>query len=377
MTQTDCMISYLPLSHIAEQMTTIHGPLYSGATVWFSEGIERLAENLKEVRPTIFLGVPRVWEKIQAAMINRARDNNFVQKKIVQWAKNVGQDHYRRLEEGMAPSIWFNLADKFVFRKIKRALGLDRCRLQVTAAAPISKATLEYFISLNIPLYEIFGMSECSGPTTISLPKEFKIGATGKPIFGSQIKISEDNEILIKGPHVFKGYLHNKTETKNVIDEDSWLHSGDIGYIDSENYLKITGRKKNIIITAGGENIAPEMIENKLTTITGLEHAVVIGDQKKYLSALLTLSSDALVISKNLGSEASNLVDLCRCNKFEKYLEKQIGSINTQMARVQTIKRFSVLKTSFTEEAGELTPTLKTKRSVIIEKFAEEISKLY
>ena len=220
-------------------------------------------------------------------------------------------------------------------------------------------------------------MSECSGPTTISLPGQSKIGTAGRPIHGTFVKVANDDEILIKGPHIFLGYLHNQTATVQTLDQDGWLHSGDLGSIDNKGYLSITGRKKNILITAGGENIAPEMLENKLKAIPGIEHIVVIGDQKKYLSALLTLSQEALTIAKEIKSPNQTLKGLTQCPLFHNYIQKQLDIINQSVARVQSIKKFMILNKTFSEEKNELTPTLKIKRHIIYKHYANEIGQLY
>lgn len=374
----DILISYLPLSHVAEQMTTIHGPMYAGSTVYFAECLDKLGENLKEVRPTLFLGVPRVWEKIQAKMGQKAQAASPLKRKIAAWAKAVGLAEAEDVIHGKEPSWKFKVAKKLVFDKVREALGLDRCRLQVTAAAPISKDTLNYFLSLNIPLYEIFGMSECTGPATISQPGEYKCGRAGRVISGGQVRIADDGEILIKGRHVFKGYLHNEEATREAIDEDGWLHTGDLGDLDEDGYLAITGRKKNLIITAGGENIAPEMIENKLKALSFVEQAVVVGDRRKYLTTLLTLDWEAAKGELTRAqSQAKSLEEACRCQRFNAYVEEQLSTVNKSIARVQTIKKFSLLPYTFSEEGGDLTPTMKVKRAKVIQKFAQEIEVMY
>lgn len=373
----DVFLSYLPLSHIAEQMTTIHGPLHVGYDVSFAESLEKLPQNLLEVRPTVFLGVPRVWEKIQAKMMEKGAQASPLKKKIAKWAKSVGLQCGEDKEKQNA--LAYRVAKKLVYTKVRQALGLDRCRIQVTAAAPIGKETLEFFISLGIPLYEIFGMSECSGPATISFPGQFKLGKCGKSFQGAETKIADDGEVLMRGRHVFMGYLHNDEATRETIDEDGWLHSGDIGVLDKEGYLGITGRRKNLIITAGGENIAPEMLENKLKTIPEVEQAVVVGDRKKYLTALLTLNPEAvsMVTRHQIPTAAKTTQELAQCEKFHKYIYSQIEQLNQSVARVQTIKNFRILPTSFSEEGGELTPTMKVKRGVVLKKFSSEIEAMY
>lgn len=374
---SDRILSYLPLSHIAEQMITIHGPLAMGCEIWFAESIDKLKENLSEVRPTLFLGVPRVWEKIQDAMQKKGAAGSKLQKAVGAFAKKVGLEHGQRLLQGKPGHPLFPIVDKIIFSKVRKALGLDACRIQVTAAAPISEETLNYFLSVNLPLYELYGMSECAGPTTLSLPEAYKLGKVGRAIHGAELKIASDGEILIRGPHVFKGYLHDQGATNQAVDPQGYLHSGDVGEIDHEGYLQITGRKKNIIITAGGENIAPEMLENKLKTILGVEQVVVIGDHKKYLSCLFTLSDTALAMATSVGSAAKNKKDLSKCPSFHTYLEKELEKVNKEVARVQTIKNFYILGKDFTEDGGELTPTMKIKRNIVLEKYSKEIHALY
>lgn len=373
----DRTISYLPLSHIAEQMTSIHGPLVTGACVCFAESLDKLPDNLREVRPTLFLGVPRVWEKIQQKMIEKASANSSLKKVIAKMARKIALANTDKMERGEKKSFWFGLADKVVYTKVREALGLDQCRLQVTAAAPISKETLSFFLSLNIPLYEIYGMSESSGPATLSYPGQFRVGKAGVVMPGGEVKIAEDGEILIRGDHVFKGYLHDEVESNKILDAEGWLHSGDIGSFDEEGFLSVTGRKKNILITAGGENVAPEMLENKINAIPGVEQAVVIGDHRKYLSALLTLSSEALPIAQNLRSSARSREELAECPVFKSYLDEKIEELNTSVARVQTIKKYSILPEPFSEGRGELTPTMKIKRKIICENYEKSIDALY
>ncbi len=373
----DILISYLPLSHIAEQMICLHGPLLVGSCVSFAESMEKLGENLREIRPTIFFGVPRVWEKIQEKMVEKASQNSALKKSLAKWCRAQGT-RVMLNPNSRNRDLRFGIADKLVFSKVRAALGLDRCRLAATAAAPISYSTLEFFWSLNIPIYEIYGMSESTGPSAMSLPGNVKAGLVGKTLAGTEIKIGPDGEILVRGNHVFKGYLYDEASTKECLTSDGWLHSGDIGEFDSEGYLKITGRKKNIIITSGGENIAPEMLENKCKSIQGVAHAVVVGDQQKYLSLLIALDpNEVKVVGKHVGSKANSIEELSNCSKYQAYVQNELNHINKGLARVQTIKAFSILPNDFTEESGELTPTLKVKRNYVIKKYQTTISKLY
>lgn len=371
-------VSYLPLSHIAEQVLTIHGPMAMGAVVYFSESLEKLGETLAEVRPTVFMGVPRVWEKIQAKMVTAGAASSPTKKKIAAWARKIGLASGYAEQRGAARPLLRPIAKKLVFDKVRERLGLDRARICVTSAAPIAKDTLEFFLSLGIPLLEVYGMSECTGPATYSPPDNYRTGKCGFTLPGTEIKIAEDGEICMRGKHVFKGYLKDEASTRSTIDEDGWLHSGDIGAFDDGGFLQITDRKKDLLITAGGENIAPQVLEGHLKSIPVVAQAVVVGDRKKYLSALLTLDPERV---KNeaaaAGSSAQTVSEAARCEKFTRHLQTQVDAVNGRLARVQTIKRFVVIPNEFTIDGGELTPTMKIKRKVVNEKYKGEIEALY
>jgi len=371
-------ISYLPLSHIAEQMTTVHGPMALGSIVYFAETLEKLGETLQEVRPTLFLGVPRVWEKIQAKMVAAGAQAKPVQKKLVAWAKKTGLAAGYAEQRGEARPLLLPIAQKLIFDKVRKRLGLDRARICVTSAAPISKDTLEFFLSLGIPLLEVYGMSECTGPATYSDPNDYKTGKCGKCLPGGELKLAEDGEICMRGPHVFKGYLKDPEATKAALDADGWLHSGDIGEFDADGFLKITDRKKDLLITAGGENIAPQVLEGHLKAIPVVAQAVVIGDRRKFLSALVTLDPDRVTTeAQAAGSPAKSPEDAARCEKFRRHLDKQIQEVNGRLARVQAIKKFVILPRDLSIDGGELTPTMKVKRKVVNEKYKKEIEGMY
>ncbi len=375
---TDVLVSYLPLSHIAEQMVSLHGPLNLGACTCFAESLDKLGENLREVRPTYFLAVPRVWEKIQAKMVATGANNSPLKKKIAAWARGVGLAAGFAEQEGRGKPMLHGLAKKLVFDKVRLALGLDRCKLQITSAAPISRDTLEFFLSLGIPIYEVYGMSECTGPATISLPGRYKTGKAGFCLPGAELKIAADGEVCMRGKHVFNGYLKNDDATAEALDDDGWLHSGDIGEIDDKGFLQITDRKKDLIITAGGENIAPQLIEGQLKSIPVVAAAVVIGDRRKFLSALLTLDPERLATdAKTAGSPATTVAEAAGCATFRAWLQTRIDGVNSKLARVQTIKRFEILDGEFSIEGGELTPTMKVKRKVVNSKYERQIEGMY
>src|SRR6185436_4599108 len=285
----DDLISYLALSHVAEQVVSLHSPMATGGCSWFAESLEKLGENLREVRPHVFFAVPRVWEKMQAAIQAAGAQNTGLKKKIAAWARGVGLAGGRAEQEGRPKPIFYPVARQLVFSKVREKLGLDRARVCATSTAPISVETLELFASLGIPILEVYGMSECTGPATFSLADRYRYGKVGRAIEGTEVVTAEDGEVLMRGPHIFLGYFKNEQATREVVDSGGWLHSGDIGEIDADGFLKITDRKKELIITSGGKNIAPAIIEGKLRQIPAVSQAVVIGDRRNYLVALVTL----------------------------------------------------------------------------------------
>ena len=374
----DQVLSYLPLSHIAEQMVSVHGPMLLAGCVWFAESIELLGDNLRECRPSFFLGVPRVWEKIQAKMVAKGSQNTGLKKKISAWARKVGLEAGYASQRGQSMPFTYGIADKLVYSKVREALGLDNARFCVTSAAPISKDTLEFFLSLGLPVLEIYGMSECTGPATVSLPHKYKTGKAGFCLPGGEMKIADDGEVLMRGNHIFMGYMKNEEATKETIDEEGWLHSGDIGTIDEDGFLQITDRKKELIITAGGENIAPQVIEGQLKSIGVVAQAVVIGDRRKYLSALFTLDPEQVgAVATAAGSPARDPAAAASCDAFKSHLQKQLDGVNAKLARVQTIKKWTIIPQEFTPEGGELTPTMKLKRRVVNEKYGDQIEAMY
>jgi len=377
---TDQIISYLPLSHIAEQVISLHVPTLVGATSWFAESMDLLGQNLAEARPTVFVGVPRVWEKIQAKMVTAGTQNPWLKKKIAAWARKKGLAAGYAQQDNLPKPSMIDLADKLVFSKVREKLGFDRCRLFISTAAPISLDTLEFFLSLGIPITEVYGMSECTGPGTLSLPETFKYrtGWAGPVLNNAKISIAEDGEVLMRGRHVFQGYFKNEEATAGSIDKDGWLHSGDIGTIDNKGFLKITDRKKELLITTGGENIPPQVLEGKLKSIPIINQVVVIGDQRKYLTALFTLDPDRIeqeaVAAK---SSAKTMEEIYICEKFKKYLQKQVDRINSDLAQVQAIKKFIILPVELSIEGDELTPTMKLKRRIINKKYEKQIESMY
>jgi len=374
----DCSLSYLPLSHIAEQMFSIHGPITNGTAVYYAESIEKVPDNLKEVQPTVFFGVPRIWEKFHAGITAKLKEATGVKKKLVDWAQGVGRRVAEERMYGREPSgalaVQYRLADKLIYSKLNPAIGLGRARCCFSGAAPIAKEVIEFFSGLDIVILEVYGQSEDCGPTSFNQPGRFRFGTVGPAIPGVDVKIAEDGEILVKGPNVFLGYYKDEEATNDAL-IDGWLHSGDLGKLDEDGFLHITGRKKEIIITAGGKNITPKNLESSLKNHELINEAVVIGDRRKYLSVLLTLDPEASEKwAKEQGLNGSSLHDE---PKLRAEIQKAVDETNSHFARVEQLKKFKVLPRNFTIEDGELTPTLKVKRNVVHEHFADEIESMY
>jgi long-chain acyl-CoA synthetase len=375
----DEILSYLPLSHIAEQANTVLIPLTIGSVVNYCHEGLKVADYLKEVRPMVFFGVPRVWERFYAGVGAKMQEAEGVKAKIAGWARGVGTKATAVRNAGDSPGgllgIQDQIADKLVFSKLREALGLDRCRVFISGAAPASLEILEFMGSLGIIICEIYGQSEGTGPTSSNLPGAVKFGSVGKPLPGVEVKLGPDDEIIFRGKNVFAGYSKDQVATDECL-IDGWLHSGDLGSFDSDGYLTITGRKKDIIITSGGKNIAPKNIEGALTALELVGHAVCIGEQQRYLTALITLEPEAA--KRFAEAHGEDLAMLHASDALRGHLEKEIADkVNNQFARVEHVRNFRVLADEFTVETGELTPTFKIKRNVVNDMYAGEIEKVY
>jgi long-chain acyl-CoA synthetase len=375
---SDCSLSYLPLSHIAEQMFSVHGPPTWGGSIYFAESLEKVPENLKEVQPTVFFGVPRIWEKFHSGISGKLAAATGVKKRLVDWARKVGSKVSELRCRGEEPTgllaIEYKAADRLVFSKLKPAIGLGRARFCVSGAAPIAREVLEFFASLDIIVLEVYGQSEDCGPTSFNRPGKTRFGTVGPALEGVEVKIADDGEILVRGPNVFLGYLKEPEATAETL-KDGWLCSGDLGAFDPDGFLSITGRKKEIIITAGGKNIAPKNIEAALKNHPLVSEAVVIGDRRKFLTALVTLDPEAAVgFAKERGIDDKTVHASPQLNAE---IQRAVDEVNQELARVETVKKFTVLEKPFSIDAGELTPTLKVKRKVVNERYAREIEAMY
>jgi long-subunit acyl-CoA synthetase (AMP-forming) len=375
----DTQISYLPLSHVAEQMLTMYLPMMYGGTIYFERVLDNLGETLRAARPAVFLGVPRVWEKIQAKIMAVAAQNSWLKRRIGKWAKGVGLAGGLAEQQGNPKPLLYPLADRLVFSKVRSTLGLDRCKIALSSTAPINRDTLEFFLSLGVVICEIYGMSECTGPATICSPRRYRTGKAGYALPGAGVRIARDGEICIRGPNVFMGYLKDDAATAECLDEDGWLRSGDIGTLDGEGFLQVTDRKKELIITAGGKNVAPAVIEAALKSVPAISQAVVIGDRRKFLSALVTLDPERLADE----ARAAGLGDVTDPRSaadsvaFRAHILKLVEAASAGLSRVETVRKITILPQELSEEGGELTPTLKVKRRVINEKYADQIEAMY
>ncbi|HIP72910.1 MAG TPA: long-chain fatty acid--CoA ligase, partial [Anaerolineae bacterium] len=380
-TPGDTAVSYLPLSHIAEQLLTVHGPPTSGYAIYFAQfpPQDHLVSNLQEAQPTLIFGVPRIWEKFQTGVAATLSQATGAKAKLVNWAQNVGSQVTELRNRGEEPSgllaMQHKLANKLVFSKVKAGLGLSRARIMLTAAAPISPEILHFFGSLDLNVMEVYGQSEGTGLTTANIPGANKVGTVGQAWPETKVKIADDGEIVLKGPNVFLGYFKDPEATAADL-QDGWLHSGDLGEMDEDGYVKIIGRKKEIIITSGGKNIAPKNIEAALKDIDIIAQAVVIGERRRYITALLTLDEEhAVQFAREHGLEGKTLHDNA---VVIDYVQMQIDEkVNPLFARVEQVRKFTILPRDFTVEDGELTPTLKIKRRVVNEHFAEDIEAMY
>lgn len=395
---TDTVVSYLPASHIAANVLDCMGPMATPVTVYLAgrDALKgSLVDRLKQVRPTCFYAVPRVWEKIHERMVGMRTGMNPIALFISNWAKWIGlqasvaEDAGRRMPFGTA------IAERLVFSNVKKALGLDRARLVVNTAAPLQPSTNEYFRSLRLKIFDIYGMSESTGALTASKKDQYRAGSVGKPGLGMELKLHKkdevtgEGELCFRGRNVFIGYLGNEEESKAALDSDGYLHTGDLATVDEDGFVFITGRAKEIIVTSGGENVAPSLIEAALkNAMPAISRAFAVGDTQKYVSCLLVpfiddggaLSGPAAAVSDSAKTAADAATD----EKWKEYVEKGIAEANKNaISNVATVKRFCILPEDFSVEPrtgmakGELTPTMKVKRKVVVQNFAEIIQTMY
>jgi len=377
----DETISFLPLNHVYEQIFDLMMHLSVGHIVNFTENTDTVMNDLRDVSPTLFHAVPRIWEKYHSGIVLKMADATFLKRTIFGIAFKIGSAYNNcKLAKKPVPfylNIAYGLAYFCVFWKLKERLGFDRVRLGFSGAAPISHEILKFFQSIGIPIREGYGLTETTGITHISDEEHFKLGTVGRALPGSEVMIADDGEILIRHGGIFKGYFKEEAATAAALEGD-WFHTGDVGEIDSEGYLKITDRKKDLIITAGGKNVAPQYIENLLKFSPYINDAVVIGDRRKFISALIVIDEENVVkYAQDHKVQYTTFASLTRTEEVLKLIEDEITKVNKQIARVENIRRFRLLDKKLYTEDGEVTPTMKVKRKAIAEQYKDLIEEMY
>ena len=379
--ETDQVLSFLPLCHIFERLFSVFIHITHAYTVNFIERPDTVTDNMIEISPTVGYAVPRIWEKYYSGIRIRMSHATWFKRMVFNIALNIGKSR-ASLAMDFKPipthlNGLYRLAYLAVFRKLRERLGFDRLRIAYSGAAPISAEVLRFFQSIGINLIEGYGQTEATGVTTISRVGHVKFGAVGQPVPGTSVKIADDGEILVKSPSVFKGYFNNTGSTRETI-VNGWLRSGDMGEIDEDGFLRITDRKKDIIVTAGGKNIAPQYIENMLKSSIYINDAVVIGDRRKFISALVMIDEDNVVkYAQDQKIQFSTYKDLTLSPHILKLIQSEVDGVNERLARVENIRKFSILPKKLYEEDGEVTPTMKVKRKYVNEAFKDLIEEMY
>jgi len=376
----DEQLAFLPLCHIAERTFTSFLPLRSGAIANFAESIETVPENVREVAPTTFFAVPRIWERFYSGIAIRMKEATWIGRTAYKWAIGIGLKVAEAELDGRTPSpllkLAYRVADFLVLDNIKRAIGMHRIRFAGTGAAPIAPDLIKWYRALGVDMREVYGQTENCGLAT-GMPNRIKLGTVGVTAPHTESRISPEGEILLRGPHIFMGYLNQPEKTAETLC-DGWLHTGDVGIKDNEGYVRITDRMKDIIITAGGKNITPSEIENQLKFSPYISDAVVIGDKRKFLSCLVMIDYDN--VSKHAQDSNVPFTDfasLCRTREVQDLIWTEIERVNAGFARVETIKKFRLIEQQLTPEDDEVTPTMKLKRKFVSEKYKAMIDGMY
>jgi long-chain acyl-CoA synthetase len=377
--EDDELLSYLPLSHIFERLLSVINAIAVGYTVSFAESTNTVPQDLQELQPTFFAGVPRVWEKFMAGVEIRMEDASRLKRAIYrQWMRRGREMAQKRLR-GQKPSpILYGIGWLLLYRSLRKKLGLSRVRDAISGAAPIAPQVLEWFWAIGVPVREGYGQTEGTALGTLNPLDDVRIGTVGRPVVGVELRIAADGEILIRSQGVFAGYLNNPRATAETVDGDGWLHTGDVGVLDEDGFLHITDRKKDIIITSGGKNISPAEIENKLKVSPYVKEAIVIGDRRKYLTALIGIEYDTVGnwASKH-GVPFTTYADLSSKPEVRQLIQECVDAVNVELAQVETIKKFEMLPEELDQEEGQLTATQKVKRAAIAQQFGEVIERMY
>ena len=379
--ETDVLLSFLPLSHVFERLGGHYVPLFSGAKIAYAESTFTVAQNMQEVAPTVMLSVPRLYETMHDRILRAVQEGSSLKQKIFHWGVSVGSSVSSAIQQGKKPSAMLrlqqNIADKLVFAKLKAATG-GRLRFFVSGGAALPQAIAEFFHAAGILILEGYGLTETSPVISMNYPDKWKFGTVGAPVPGVEVRIAEDGEILTRGPHVMKGYFNNEAATAEVIDGEGWFHTGDIGIIDADGFVKITDRKKNIIVLSNGKNVAPQPIESELVQSPFISQIMVVGSDRKNLAALIVPNFDALKAWASENSiETDDLSAMLQAREVQQHIQREIRSRLTDFADFEQVRRFVLLEKEFSQEADEMTPTLKLKRNVIIKKYSDVIEEMY
>jgi long-chain acyl-CoA synthetase len=373
----DILLLYLPLAHNFGRCLHLLAA-YVGFTIAFCPDPLRVGEVAPAVRPTVLPSVPRVYEKVHTAVLASFDEATGVKRRLIDWALDVGKQVSRLRQEGRPVprglALQHRLADRLVYSKVKNRLG-GRLRFGISGGAPLAKAIAEFFHVLDIPILEGYGTTECTTASNVNMLGRFRFGTVGPALPGIELRLEDDGELLVRSSTVFAGYYKDPEGTRAVLDDDGWLHTGDIGSIDEDGFVTITDRKKDILVTAGGKNVAPQNIENDLKASKYVSQAVVLGDRKPYVAALITL--DEPEVRKALGATEAPLEELAGDEGVRQLVQGVVDDVNRDRSRFEQIKRFTILPRDFSAEEDEITPTLKLRRRVVQEHFADEIEELY
>ena len=378
---TDEVLSFLPLCHIFERLFSVLLHIVYGYTVNFVERPDTVADNLREISPTIAYGVPRMWEKLHSVVLIRMADATWFKRMVFNSAIKIGRAHAKRdlaqLPVSLPLRLGYWLAHLLVFRKLKERLGLERVRVGLSGAAPIAPEVLLFFRSIGLELVEGYGQTESSGVISGVGSSKFKLGSVGTPLPGVEVRIADDGEILVRSPGVFQGYFKSPEATAATV-VNGWLHTGDVGAMDEDGFLRLIDRKKDLIITAGGKNIAPQYIENKLKCSPFISDAIVIGDRRKYLTALIVLDEDNVVKhARDHKIPFSTYGALASDRAINALIGREVNGVNAQVSRAESVRRFRILPKRLYEEDGEVTPTMKVKRAFVHEAYGQLIEAMY
>lgn len=377
----DSVVSYLPLCHVAEKLFSLLLPLTVGGKVHFGEALETVQTDVAEVSPTVFLGVPRIWEKMHASVTVKMRDASWLKRTLFNTFTKLGAGIRERERQGQRrwwDALAWRVGDLLVFRPLQERLGLRRCRYAISGAAPISPDLLAWFDSVGIRIYEGYGQTESAGTSHVNVPGATKLGTVGRPVPGVECRLAEDGEVLVRGSNVFLGYLNKPEATAEVRGDDGWLRTGDIGEIDAEGYLRITGRKREILITSGGKNLSPERIQNALKNSPYIKEAVAIGDRRPFVSALIQVDPETVsdwALRRKIAFTSYS--DLTTQPEVLKLIEEEVARANEGLARVEQVRTFRLLPREMTQDAGEVTASLKVRRKAVLELHSHLVEEMY